>query len=97
MFFLQDKFYFLPYALDGTIDVYGRYNSVTPLPFNGSVGGKDKEDPWIQGLSFNPIYEVIDVEDYLDASKEELINKLEKSCVILRDYSEQMSQINISR
>ena len=37
LFFLNDKFYFLPYALDGTIDVYGRFMSVTPLPFNGTA------------------------------------------------------------
>ena len=58
LFMLQDKFYFLPYALsapkDSTgIDVYGRYTGITPLPFNGTSndgGGKDK--PWIQGLIF---------------------------------------------
>ena len=26
------KFYFLPYALSGNIDIYGRFNKVTPLP-----------------------------------------------------------------
>ena len=28
-----DKFYILPYALDGTIDFYGRFNRVHPIPF----------------------------------------------------------------
>ena len=47
LFFLKDKFYFLPYALNGTIDVYGRFTGVTPLPFNGTSndGGKGKEKP----------------------------------------------------
>ena len=30
-----EKFFFLPFALDGEIDVYGRYTGITPLPFNG--------------------------------------------------------------
>lgn len=99
LFFLKDKFFFLPYALDGTIDVYGRFTGVTPLPFNGTSndGGKDKEKPWIQGLVFEPVYDVILPEDYEATSDEEIQDKLEKCCVILKDYTEQISQTNISR
>ena len=32
----NDRFYFLPYVGKG-LDVYGRFNGLTPLPFNGSV------------------------------------------------------------
>lgn len=39
-----EKFYFLPYALDGTIDMYGRFTGITPLPFGG---GTSDEKPWI--------------------------------------------------
>jgi len=95
-FFLNEKFYFLPYALDGTIDVYGRFMGVTPLPFNGAANdGKDK--PWIQGLTFNPIYDVAAPEDFLDKKPEEIKEFLEKSCVLLKDYTEQISQTNIAR
>lgn len=99
LFFLKDTFYFLPYTLNGTIDVYGRFTSVTPLPFNGTSndGGKDKEKPWIQGLIFKPIYDVLLPEDYDAMSDEEIISMLESSCVLLKDYTEQISQINISR
>ena len=97
MFFLNDNFYFLPFALDGSIDVYGRFMSVTPLPFNGTAGTDKKESPWIQGLSFKPVYDIIDLDDYVDKSQEEIINVLESSCVILKDYSEQNSQTIISR
>lgn len=87
MFFYMeanDTFYFLPFALDGSIDVYGRFTGVTPLPFNGST--KDAEDkPWIQGLNRIPRYEVMTEED---ATIENVMN----SCVILRDYSQQISQ-----
>lgn len=95
MFFYMpsdEKFYFLPYALDGTIDVYGRFTGVTPLPFNGSTSteGKDgKIKPWITGLIREPMYDVkldrITMEDW------------EKKCILLHDYSNQVSQTNISR
>lgn len=101
LFLLQDKFYFLPYTLcapkDSTgIDVYGRFTGVTPLPFNGTANdGKDK--PWIQGLIFEPVYDRIDITDYIGKSREELIAAIEKSCVLLHDYTPQISQTNISR
>lgn len=40
------KFYFLPYALSGSIDVYGRFMGITPLQFAGGTtsneSGKEK-------------------------------------------------------
>ena len=95
MFFYMpsdEKFYFLPYALDGTIDVYGRYMGVTPLPFNGSTSteGKDgKIKPWITGLIREPLYDI-----KLDKIT---MNDWETKCVLLHDYSQQISQTNISR
>lgn len=93
MFFYMetdDTFYFLPYALDGTIDVYGRYTGVTPLPFGGgTTKTDDKEKPWIQGLVRTPKYDIkLDELTYDD-----LIN----SCVLLKDYTEQRGQVNIAR
>lgn len=101
LFMLGDTFYFLPYALscpEGStgIDVYGRFTGVTPLPFNGSSNdGKDK--PWIVGLQFKPVYEVIDPADYIDKSPDELRAVIEGSCVLLHDYSCQLAQTNIPR
>lgn len=103
MFFkLQDKFYFLPYALNGTIDVYGRFTEVTPLPFNGSTKKDDgKELPWIPGLTRKCLYDIEVPEDYIDKNGEILVNKIlevqENSCVLIKDYTEQVSQTNISR
>lgn len=98
MFFeLNGKAYFLPYALDGTIDVYGRFTSVTPLPFNGTANDGKPENPWIQGLSFKPYYDVQLPEDYVNLSDEELESVISGACVILKDYTEQMSQTNLSR
>lgn len=91
MFFYMptnEQFYFLPYALDGNIDVYGRYTRVTPLPFMGSTSGEDKkEKPWIVGLNRKPIYDIsIDEEP-----------SVEDSCVLLGDYCKQLSQTTLPR
>ena len=92
MFFYMeanDSFYFLPYALNGTIDVYGRFQGVTPLPFNGSTDNEEgKEKPWITGLTRKPIYDVLG---------DEVNNEFTGACVLLSDYSKQISQTNISR
>lgn len=84
MFFYMptdECFYFLPYALDGSIDVYGRYTGVTPLPFNGTAKGK--EDAWITGLIRKPVYDI--EQDLLESN-------IEEKCVLLHDYSKQLSQ-----
>lgn len=95
MFFqLSENFYFLPYALNGTIDVYGRYTGVTPLPFNGQAAdddSKEKVKPWIIGLNRKPVYQIADDEI------EDLDNLAENGCVLLHDYCKQRSQINIAR
>lgn len=102
LFTLQGKFYFLPYALSAPegstgIDVYGRFTGCTPLPFNGTSNDGGKDTPWIRGLVFKPVYEAIDIEDYMDSSPEEILHAIEKSCVLLHDYTPQYSQINIPR
>lgn len=101
MFFkLDDKFYFLPYALDGGIDLYGRFKGLTPLPFNGSTTGADDE-PIIKGLVYKPMYDPALPEDYVKEDGtvdiEKLEEALDRSCVIIKDYTEQLSQTNISR
>ena len=32
-----EEFYFMPYALDGTIDFYGRYNTIHPVPMTSGT------------------------------------------------------------
>ena len=102
MFFkMNDKFYFLPYALDGTIDVYGRFTAVTPLPFNGSTTADGKQKPLIEGLTYQCVYDVLMPEDFIDDNGDVEVDKLQdtidKSCVLLKDYSEQISQTVLSR
>ena len=97
LFYLNEQFYFLPYALSGSIDVYGRFKMVTPLPFNGTSDDGAKEKAWITGLNFKPIYDVQLPEDFMGKSAEELKSFIEDSCVLLKDYTEQYSQTNIAR
>lgn len=86
MFFYMESdnnFYCLPYALDGTIDVYGRYDRVTPLPFGGTA--KTKEDAWIVGLNKKVVKDIsLDVK--------EIANNFFDGCVILRDYTQQLAE-----
>ena len=35
-----EEFYFMPYALDGTIDFYGRYNTIHPIPMTSGTDDK---------------------------------------------------------
>lgn len=83
---IDGQFYFLPFALNGSIDVYGRYTGITPLPFNGTA--KDKEDAWIVDLIRTPQYDIFDPE---------IANKRDTACVILRDYTQQISQTVLPR
>lgn len=77
----DDKFYSLPFALDGEIDVYGRWRGVTPLPFAGGV----KDEPWVKGLVKRPVYSLDELEDPDDA------------CVIVRDYTNGIDQLATTR
>ena len=91
LFYMEsnDTFYFLPFALQGGLDVYGRYTGCTPLPFNGNNDPK-KDKAWIQGLTKTPEYDIVLPEDLK-------IETLLDSCVILNDYSQQLSQTIIPR
>lgn len=91
-----NEFYFMPYALDGTIDFYGRFNTIHPLPFtNGTTEDKNKESIPLTALlsqkKYKCIYGVIQNEEEIT---QEL---LENSCVLLHDYTKQLSQTIIPR
>lgn len=92
LFYMEsnDTFYFLPFALDGSIDVYGRFTGITFLPFNGATSDGE-EKPWIQGFTKTPRYEV------MTDPEEATVENVMDSCVILRDYSQQISQTILPR
>lgn len=91
LFYMEsnETFYFLPFALSGTLDVYGRYTGCTPIPFNGNVDPK-KDKVWIQGLVKTPEYDIVLPEDLT-------VDKFYNSCVVLNDYSQQLSQTILPR
>ena len=85
-----ERFYFLPFALNGSIDIYGRYTGVTPLPFNGSTNNEDfkrkksSQEILLGSKLLIPQYEIqLDDMTYDDYTSK---------CVILSDYTRQISQ-----
>ena len=90
-----DEFYFMPYALDGTIDFYGRFNTVHPVPMaNGT--DEEKTQRYKNQLAYLSTIKLDCV--YGMKLPEELEEKdFTKSCVLLHDYSKQLSQTIIPR
>ena len=84
MFYWKDRWFFLPFSPVGSIDVYGRYAGVTPIPFNGTAEDDDVK-PLLDGLVFEPIYDIILPEDFRP-------EMMKTKCVILNDYTPQISQ-----
>ena len=92
-----DEFYFMPFALDGSIDFYGRYNRIHPVPMSsGTEDDKKAKDQYesqralLSMLKLN----VVKAIKSLDELKEE---DLYNSTVILWDYSRQLGELNIPR
>ena len=92
-----EQFIFSPYALDGTIDYYGRYNTVHPVPWAEGMEN-EKKSP----LSAYLANKRLDVCYGVPTSDEKLVewsNKFieGKACVLVHDYTKQLSQTNIAR
>lgn len=87
-----EEFYFMPYALDGTIDFYGRYNTIHPVPMTS--GTEDKagkaQAQYLSDLKLQCVYGINTVEDIT-------IEEAAKTAVLLHDYSKQLSQTIIPR
>ena len=92
-----DEFYFMPFALDGSIDFYGRYNSIHPVPMaSGTEDDKKLKEQYESQralLSMLHLNVVKAVKPLNDLKEEDLYN----SAVILWDYSRQLSQNIIAR
>lgn len=93
-----DEFYFMPYALDGGIDFYGRFKGVHPVPYSNGTTDEEKaqvakQRSLLSTIKLKPTYDVLLPEELL----EEGIDVLTSRCVLLKDYTEQMSQSIIPR
>ena len=88
-FYLKDldEFYFMPFALDGTIDFYGRYNTIHPVPMTSGTDDKagKAQAQYLSGIKLNCVYGVKLPEEL---KEEDLTN----SAILLHDYSKQLSQ-----
>lgn len=84
-----DEFYFMPYALDGGLDFYGRFNKIHPIPFNSGSDSDAKlaktATDLLSELKLNCVYGIKLPEDL---KPEDLTN----SAVLLHDYTKQLGQ-----
>lgn len=82
-----DEFYFMPYALDGTVDFYGRYNTIHPVPMTSGTTDKagKAQAEYLESLKLKCVYGIKMPEDL---KEEDLYN----SAVLLHDYTKQLSQ-----
>lgn len=82
----------MPYALDGTIDAYGRYNSIHPIPMTNGTDEKSNKAlaEYFAALKLKCIYGIKMPED---VKKEDL----DESTVLIHDYTKQLSQVVIPR
>ena len=87
-----DEFYFMPYALDGTIDFYGRFNTIHPVPMTSGTDDKagKAQAELLSQIKLKCIYGIKLPEDLT-------VEDLTKSTVLLHDYSKQLSQTIIPR
>ena len=96
-FYFKDlnKFFFMPFALDGNIDFYGRYNSIHPVPMSSGTEEAEKKQYEAQRalLSMLKLNVVKAVKDLEELTEDDLYN----SAVILWDYSRQIGQNIIPR
>ena len=88
-FYLKDldEFYFMPFALDGSIDFYGRYNTIHPVPMTSGTDDKASkaQAQYLSNIKLNCVYGIKLPEEL---KEEDLTN----SAVLLHDYSKQLSQ-----
>ena len=79
-----EEFYFMPYALDGTIDFYGRFNTIHPVPMTSGSDdkGNKAQAQYLANKKLKCIYG-LDLD-----GKADVFN----STVLLHDYTKQLAQ-----
>lgn len=87
-----EEFYFMPYALDGTIDFYGRYNQIHPVPMTSGTDDKGNKAQ-AQYLAEKKLKCVYGIKLPDELRTEDLDN----STVLLHDYTKQLAQTVIPR
>ncbi len=86
-----DEFYFMPYALDGTCDFYGRFNSIHPVPMNHGTKEENKaQREYLANIKLKVVY---GIKDPAKLTAEDLVG----SAVLLHDYTKQLSETILPR
>lgn len=85
-----DQFLITPYALDGTIDFYGRYNQVHPVPMTSGTEDKGNKAlaEYLASKKLKCVYGIVLEDDDVDPFN---------SCVLLHDRTKQLSQTVLPR
>lgn len=94
-----EKFFLMPYAMDGGIDFYGRYTRVHPVPVSSGVSDDtksnvDKIRNYLSQLKLNVLYDIPEIA--LTKKNVENFDPTEYT-VILRDYTQQLSPTDLPR
>ena len=87
-----EKFFVMPYALDGGLDAYARMAYVKPIPITNGIESKENKT-LIDYFSKKKLRVVYSVKDLDEITEEEFYN----SGVILYDYTRQLPQQIIPR
>lgn len=87
-----EEFYFMPYALDGTIDFYGRFNTIHPVPMTSGTDEKANKAQ-AQYLAEKKLKCIYGIKLPEEIKEEDLVG----STVLLHDYTKQLSQLIIPR
>lgn len=87
-----DDFFFMPFALDGNIDVYGRYFYIRPVPMTSGTTETPDSNPQVNYFSQLRLKVYYDI-PYKDLKPEDR----ENAAVIFFDRTPQLSWTNIPR
>lgn len=85
-----DEFFFLPFALDGTIDFYGRFNTIHPIPFAAGTTDDKLKDLVKKQETLLSLKKLIVIKEPKDL-EELTLEDFKNSAVILYDYQPQMN------
>lgn len=91
------KFFFMPYALDGTIDFYGRFNTVHPVPMTSGMEKEEQSKEYKSKAALLSTIKLNVVKDVIIDTTQITEELLTKSGVIIRDYTNQMGQLGEPR
>ena len=87
-----EEFYFMPYALDGTIDFYGRFNTIHPVPMTSGTDdkGSKAQAQYLAEKKLKCVYGI-------KLPNQLKLEDLTEDTVLLHDYTKQLSQTILPR